>query len=364
MERNSGEMRLCSRCEKLPARIDDVGRLYTWFPLGHTLAKATSHLRKAKHEYQLTPDGSCTVINCTGGGIRKIANDLAEILSGQELKDSQVLLMKGDYEPDLNDFPRVISLHRLAALSRADWLLEMLSEERITSHFQPIVHAQDTSHIFAQEALLRGIEKDGTLVSPGRIFALARDGELLFLLDSAARRSAIREAGGHGIRQTLFVNFTPGSIYDPAYCLRTTIAAVDSIGVAHSSIVFEVIESEQIADAEQLRTILDFYRQNGFRVALDDVGAGYSNLNLVHQLRPDFIKLDTELTRDVHKEPYKAVVTDNLVKLAQRLNIRTIAEGIEHPDELQWVREHGVDFVQGYLIAKPASPPLTSTPKI
>jgi EAL domain-containing protein (putative c-di-GMP-specific phosphodiesterase class I) len=96
---------------------------------------------------------------------------------------------------------------------------------------------------------------------------------------------------------------------------------------------------------------------DGFRFALDDMGAGYSGLNLVHQLRPDFIKLDMALVRGVHRDRYKAVITEMVLELARRLGIRTIAEGVEEPGELEWLRAHGVDFVQGYLIAKPASPP-------
>ena len=69
-----------------------------------------------------------------------------------------------------------------------------------------------------------------------------------------------------------------------------------------------------------------------------------------------------ELIRGIHHDPYKASITRKLLELAQQLGILTVAEGIETPEELRWVRSHGVDFVQGYLIAKPASPPVSSTP--
>jgi EAL domain-containing protein (putative c-di-GMP-specific phosphodiesterase class I) len=99
-------------------------------------------------------------------------------------------------------------------------------------------------------------------------------------------------------------------------------------------------------------------------IALDDLGAGFSSLNLIHQLRPDFIKLDMDLVRNVHQDPYKAVITEKLLEIAQSLNIRTIAEGIECQEELTWVRTHGATFVQGYLIAKPAALPVITTPQI
>ena len=79
---------------------------------------------------------------------------------------------------------------------------------------------------------------------------------------------------------------------------------------------------------------------------------------------PDIVKLDMELVRHIHEDPYKASITQKLLEIAQQLGIRTVAEGIETPEELRWVREHGVDYVQGYLIARPQSPPARVTPSL
>ena len=76
-----------------------------------------------------------------------------------------------------------------------------------------------------------------------------------------------------------------------------------------------------------------------------------------YRLEPDFVKLDVELIRDVDKDPYKAEIAAALLRLAQKLGITTIAEGIETAAEWRWARDHGADYVQGYLFARPASPP-------
>lgn len=110
------------------------------------------------------------------------------------------------------------------------------------------------------------------------------------------------------------------------------------------------------------REVLQYYRDAGFLVALDDLGSGYSSLNLLHQLRPDFIKLDMELIRNVHQDLYKASITEKLLEIAQKLDIKTVAEGIECIEELNWLRERGATFAQGYLIAKPNAVPVTTTP--
>ncbi len=354
----------CARCEALPSKIAGMGSLYLWFPLGHSINKVVHFLDKSEHDTQRLEEDQCLLITLDQTKIKDLAIALAGILTSQELQDTQVLFMPGMAKPQLRDFPRVTTLSRFITLSQSDWLLDMMSTGRITSHFQPIVYAEDTSRVFAQEALLRGVDEDGNLVFPGRILGLARDANLLFQLDLAARRSAIQEAIQHRIKDHLFINFIPTAIYDPVFCLRSTISAIDAAEIPHEHVVFEVVESDQPHDISHLKNILNFYREAGFRVALDDLGAGYSGLNLLHQLRPDFIKLDMDLTRNVHQDPYKAMIAEKILEVAQHLNILAIAEGIESPEELHWVRTHGADFVQGYLIAKPTAPPVTITPCI
>lgn len=197
-------------------------------------------------------------------------------------------------------------------------------------------------------------------MAPARLFGAARDAGLLFQLDLAARRSAIDGAHRHAIRERLFVNFTPTAIYDPATCLRSTARAVSQAGLVSDYVIFEVVESEKTTDTKHLRAILDRYRADGFKVALDDVGAGYSSLNLIHQLRPDFIKLDMELTRGVHADPFKALVAAKVLEIAQELSIQTVVEGVEVVEELACAQAHGATYAQSYLFARPQPKPVRS----
>src|SRR5262249_43989437 len=95
----------------------------------------------------------------------------------------------------------------------------------------------------------------------------------------------------------------------------------------------------------------------GFLVALDDLGAGYSSLTLLTRLRPDFVKLDVELVREVDIDAYKANIAAKLLELAHSIGIQTIAEGVETLGEWQWLREHECDYVQGFFFGRPDSPP-------
>jgi EAL domain-containing protein (putative c-di-GMP-specific phosphodiesterase class I) len=172
-------------------------------------------------------------------------------------------------------------------------------------------------------------------------------------MDRAARVSAVEHFAPQAVPGLLFINFMPSAIYDPAFCLRTTFEAVDRHGLDPDRVVFEVTESERIQDQGHLRGILDYYREAGFRIALDDLGAGYASLNLLHQIRPDFVKLDMELVRDVDTDHYKAALAEALLGAANKLAIPVVAEGVETEGEADWLRSTGASFLQGFLYYKP-----------
>ncbi|HEY9856782.1 MAG TPA: EAL domain-containing protein [Stenomitos sp.] len=352
----------CPRCELPPKRVEGAGGLYLWFPLDHIFQKAQSFLQQAGHEHELLVAEQCMLLRLVEGELSKAMAGLGGLLTLEEQRDTQALFMRGHAQPMLADFGRVTSLFQFITMVRSGWLIDLIGEERLTTHFQPIVSAADTARIYAHEALMRGIEPDGSLVYPPKILNLARDAGMLFQLDLLARLTAVRQAHRHGIPQRVFINFNPAAIYDPTHCLRSTIQAVDEAGIPRENIVFEIVESDHTQDLNHLKAIIAYYREQGFQVALDDLGAGYSSLNLLHQLRPDFVKLDMELVRNVHLDPYKGLITRKILEIAQHLGIQTVAEGVEYVEELEWLREHGADFVQGYLVAKPTTPPVLQTP--
>jgi EAL domain-containing protein (putative c-di-GMP-specific phosphodiesterase class I) len=297
------------------------------------------------------------MVSVSNRELREVTLIISGSLTPAEMTDTRVVYKTLGEPLSISDFSRIQSLSQLSALEESEWLLDLLAEGRLTALFQPIVHAEDPWRVFAYEALLRGIDADGSYIPPNRVFQGARAAGLLFQLDLAARRTAITTAVSKGVRENIFVNFAPTAIYDPATCLKTTVDAIDDGGIAHDRVVFEVVESEKTIDADHLSRILSRYRDAGFRVALDDVGAGYSSLNMIHRLRPDFIKLDMDLIRGVHLDPYKALIAMKILEISAGLGIATIVEGIEEEEELLWAREHGATFAQGYHIARPAAEP-------
>jgi EAL domain-containing protein (putative c-di-GMP-specific phosphodiesterase class I) len=331
------------------------GSLYLWLPDAPVLERARQVLERAGHVPTVT--STCMRIALGPGDLDACVLDVGGALSDPEARRARALYVPGDEEPTLDDFGRIVSLHELHVAAQTGWLLEQFDEGAITSHFHPIVHADDTSRVFAHEALLRGRGRDGQPLEPLAILQAAREAGLFHELDLAACRCAIREAAHLDANVTVFVNFSPAMMNDAESALRTTVAAIDAAGLEPERFVFEVIEADRIENAAHLKAVLDAYRRDGFRVALDDLGAGWSTLNLVHRLRPDFIKLDRELIREVNRDRVKDLIASKLLEIGHGLGIRTIVEGVETHEELQWARARGADFVQGFLIARPGPSP-------
>lgn len=325
------------------------------FPVVHVRRKAERALRTAGHWFEAR-DAETVVVYAAAGELPGIIRAVGEVLGEVERRDTTAVVTAGEGEFGVTDLANVSTFARLLAQDEGVWLSDVLRHGRLTAHFQPILATADES-VHGHEALARGIAPDGTLIAPGRLFDAARHAGLLFQLDLATRCTAVRRASEVGLAGKILINFSPTSVYDPATCLRSTVAAVDAAGIAHDRIVFELVETEQVHDTAHLKRILRYYRDAGFAVALDDVGSGYSSLNILHQLRPDYLKLDMELVRGVHDDPFKAVIAAKVLEIAQRLDIATIAEGIECEEELAWVRTHGATFAQGFYLGRPSPEP-------
>jgi EAL domain-containing protein (putative c-di-GMP-specific phosphodiesterase class I) len=352
-------MTSCLRCATLPSSIPESGTLGIVAPLTHTSGNLRIALERARIPCTEPAPGLLTV-SLAPGLLQRLAEVLGNALTRAELRDTRSIILAEGKAPTMTDLVNTQPLVSLFARTRGEWFTQMLRDNRLTCFFHPIVVTEDPSEVFAYECLLRGQGTDGTLISPIELYDVARDADLLFNLDRAARLTAIRTAAEHNLDSSgtrLFINFNPTSIYDPVYCLRSTVAAINATAFNPERIVFEVVESDQIEDIGHLVRIADYYRSSGFKIALDDLGSGYGSLNLLGLLKPDFVKLDMQLIRGVDQDPFKAGIVRKLLEMARDLGVATVAEGIETEGEWAWVREHGADYVQGYLFASPGNPP-------
>lgn len=336
------------------------GSLYLWPATPSVLGK----ILKAANNLQIEvmePESNALRCDVPADRMEGALAMLASTLLPEERDATKALLMPAGRELGFADFPRVAPLDQLIRMHQSRWISDLLAEHRFEIHFQPIVEVQNPSHIFGYECLLRGRSTEGGLIGPTELFKAAKQSGLLFQLDLAARRKAATSIVEYELKVPATINFTPTSIYDPVTCLHSTVSAIRELGIDPRLVIFEVIETEQVDDV-RLRDILTVYRAAGFQVAIDDFGAGYSSLQLLDALRPDFIKLDMALIRGIDNDPYKAGIVRGLLEFARKASIKTITEGIQTKAEWDWVRANGADLAQGFYFARPDNPPPTVVP--
>lgn len=216
--------------------------------------------------------------------------------------------------------------------------------------FQPIVDLR-TRSVFGHEALVRGPNGESAAsilshLTPGNRYGF--DQKIRVRAIEMATRLGLAESG-----QNLSINFFPNAVYEPSACIRQTLAAARRTGFPLDQIIFEFTEDEPV-DVPHVVDILETYRSIGFKTAIDDFGAGQAGLSLLSRFQPDIVKIDMALVRDIDVEPARRTVLRHVLRMLDEFGIRPICEGVETPGELEVLLDLGVEFVQGYLIARPA----------
>jgi EAL domain-containing protein (putative c-di-GMP-specific phosphodiesterase class I) len=344
----------CADCESVNDYFFETTYFWFFLPTIETFGKLAVLCGDADFEaYQA--NSHCIRVKVPKSNINTFLTQLNGCLDGPEFGKTKVTTTQTPDEPNLHSVGMLTTAEILVRRHQAGWLQAAIENENYQSWFQPIVRAssRDVDTAYAHEALFRVYDESGAVMPPGMVFPLAEQSDLLFSIDLVARRSAVEYAARGKPSGKLFINFNPSSIYDPSYCLRSTAAAISEIGLKPQDIVFEVTETHQATDLNHLKGILAFYRSNGFGVALDDIGSGWSGLNLLEQLRPDYVKIDMELIRNIDRNSYKQNIVQHLINIAKGNRTKVVAEGIETQAEADTVSEMGADLLQGFLIAKP-----------
>lgn len=213
--------------------------------------------------------------------------------------------------------------------------------------FQPIVDVA-TRQVFAYEALVRG----GQGQPAGWVLDQITP-ESMYRFDQTCRVLAIETAARLGMTARLSINFIPNAVYEPASCIRLTLAAAERVGFPVDRLMFELTEGERIIDPAHALSILSYYQQRGFVTAIDDFGAGFAGLGLLAQFQPQVLKIDMLLVRGVDHSRPKQVILAGILHMARQLGSRVVAEGVETVEEFRWLRGAGVELFQGYLVARP-----------
>jgi len=220
-----------------------------------------------------------------------------------------------------------------------------------TMAFQPILDLE-TGEPFAFEALVRGTAGESAATILSRVTEANR-----YAFDQQCRVKAIEASVRAGILGTparLSINFLPNAVYSPKACIQLTLRTAAATSFPTERLLFEFTESEEMSDPAHVAAIISVYRQMGFGTAIDDFGAGHAGLTLLARFQPDVIKLDMELVRGIDGSLPRRVIVAGIVRMCEALGITLLAEGVETQAELCALRQLGIRYVQGYLLARPA----------
>lgn len=243
---------------------------------------------------------------------------------------------------------------KVTTLLQTEWVDRVIHNEQVICYYQPIVNTE--KDIIAYELLARFHAEDGSIIYPNEIFSAAKERGRLYALDRLCRLTAVKYAVQ--LNKKAFINFIPTSIYSPEFCLKSTVTLANELGLDPYQLVFEVVETEKVEDIEHLKSILTYYKEKGFQYALDDVGEGYSTIEMLLDLKPHIMKLDMKYVQGVTKDHYKQEVAKKFLQKAQSVGSTPLAEGIETQEEFEWFRQIGYELFQGYYFGKPSPEPL------
>ncbi len=228
-------------------------------------------------------------------------------------------------------------------------LMEILNNKKIYTVYQPIFNLRDGT-IYGYEALSRG-PKGSFFEDPDTIFTFAAKYELLSKVEELCLYNAIKDASKINSNALIFLNITPDQI--PRLLDNHFVDLLSECRVRDNRVVIEITEKFAIPHYGIYQEILVRTKGRGLKIALDDVGVGYSTLERISEIGPDYLKYDRTLVRDIDKNLIRQELIKSFVNFANRINSTIIAEGIENENELEFLKNIGIKYGQGFYLCRP-----------
>ncbi len=248
---------------------------------------------------------------------------------------------------------------QMAALTRRRLVIEQalrdaLARGELSLAMQPLVDLVDW-RVTGFEALLRWRHPELGEVPPAEFVPVAEEAGLIPAIGEWVLVQACRHAARWPGALTISVNVSPVQAMSPDLC-RTALAALAEAGLAPGRLELEITESIFLNETQATMQVLRSLRQAGMRIALDDFGTGYSSLAYLRRFPFDTLKIDRSFVRELMSRRDARAIVKMIVGLARTLRMKTLAEGVEHPQQAEVLRRYGCDGLQGYLVARPMPP--------
>lgn len=237
------------------------------------------------------------------------------------------------------------------ALAESLWLGEALLEGRVMCYLQPVHSARE--RVFGYESFAR-VREGERIIGGDKIVAASKALGIEYMIDRHLQMEAIKTFAASEFNGFLFVNFFPGFIHRPAVYLEGLSDTAKQYGIISKHIVLDFTNSEHPRDLTHIKSVCEYGRSRGYSVALDDMASLEVAHKLVSETRPDFVKIDMHLVKQVVDVPSARDTISGLVQLVHAAGGTLIAEGVETETVFNALRALGVDLFQGYFFAPPA----------
>jgi two-component system CheB/CheR fusion protein len=244
--------------------------------------------------------------------------------------------------------------------NKRHWIDSELStavkQHHLHLYYQPII-ALDTMKLVGAEALLRWKHPLKGFIPPDTFIPIAEQNGMIGELSEWVFKTGIadweRSNLASGMELSLSFNLSAAQFVDHVH-IEEMVQLLKHSGLAKKyQVMIEITESLKLSDNQQYIDILKRLRECGCKIAIDDFGTGYSSLSYLKRMPVDIIKIDKSFVRDITSDPTDAAMVRAILQMADAFGMKTVAEGVETPEQLDFLREHGCNFAQGFLFSKP-----------
>ncbi|WP_027573551.1 GAF domain-containing protein [Bradyrhizobium sp. WSM1743] len=320
--------------------IEDVQRIAT--ELLATLAEPTE---LAGHECHTTASIGIAMYPANGSDAQTLTKNA----------DMAMYLAKEDGKNGYRFFSKEVKTQSIERLSLESALRRALEREQFSLNYQPKVD-METGQITGVEALLRWTHPDLGNVSPAQFIPLAEETGLIvpigrWVLNEACAQAMAWQRRGL-LPLSMAVNLSPRQFADE-HLLQDVDEALAASGMSPVLLQLEVTESMMMRNVGRALKVLDSIQSRGIRLAIDDFGTGYSSMSLMKHFPIDTIKIDRSFVRDLPQDSEDQAIAQAIISMGKALGMTVVAEGVENAEQEAFLRTHGCDEMQGFLISKP-----------
>jgi EAL domain-containing protein (putative c-di-GMP-specific phosphodiesterase class I) len=259
-------------------------------------------------------------------------------------------------------FTKTMNESAVARLAIENDLREALKEGQFELYYQPKIELL-SGKLAGLEALIRWNQPGRGFISPMQFIPVAEETGLIGKIGEWVLRRVcdqIREWDLLGLPPvSIAVNLSPRQLIE-GRITETISRILDETATPASRIVLEITETVMMHEIKRSASILDELRKLGLQIAIDDFGTGYSSLAYLKRLPINSIKIDRSFVRDVTTDPDDAAITNTIIIMGHNLGLKVVAEGVETQEQLEFLREHGCDEIQGFLISEPRPANITA----